>query len=571
MSVQLYPNQQEIVNTIISEADNTEVYAIDAPTGSGKTLISLFSAKGLGSGNITTPLRTLSRQYAHELETKFSNDDLGKMVMGRGAYPCPYLQTKEKPIPDATADGAPCIDSKAHYQWEGKNLKECPFKKTTCPYYSAVREAKKSQTVVSTFHYYMHGINPKISEVEGDPSDDREWSRKDALIIDEAHNLPAIFSDFFKVEASKKSLPDFDYDTLYNTVMQQKLDSNTALKLFQEMFTAYLDMHVQTLQQMLYTWEQFWIDMNPGNLKDEYGNYVDDRVYEKRIIKQRKLVYRLNFIKTQMEREDVEWIFYTDQDGMYWKPYSPAPFLEDIWSKFQHIIFMSATLFNVPLYIKLLGLDSRKSKFLKMDSTFDPSKGKIFFPGKLWLKKDNFDETIDGVIKLIQDIADRYSTESGIIHAFSRKYKEAIYERAPPDLKRRLITHTSNDRTQMLDEFMDSPKGTIFLTMNMGEGLDLKDDLSRWQIIVKAPFMPIGDPWIKAHMDREKGWYDSQTITQILQMCGRIVRSKDDWGDTYIIDQNAYAVLKRNWSLLPKWFTDRIRAGQESELSILDL
>jgi len=82
----------------------------------------------------------------------------------------------------------------------------------------------------------------------------------------------------------------------------------------------------------------------------------------------------------------------------------------------------------------------------------------------------------------------------------------------------------------------------------MGEGIDLIDDKARFQIIVKAPYPYRGDPWIKLHYERSKRWYRQQTIIEIMQTCGRIIRSKDDWGVTYLIDGNILSLLNSSIS-----------------------
>ncbi len=567
--VQLYPNQQKLVDEILQHSKEYDTHIIGAPTGSGKSLIALFLTDGLGGGYGTTPYRTLVNQYERELTTKFEGENLGAPVMGRGAYPCPYLQQKEKPVFNATADGAPCTSKNSIYDYHGKQTKKCPLL-DVCPYYAAVAKAKASKTCVSTLHYLLYAIVNKISADDGIGNTDSEWNRRPVLFVDEAHNLPAIMTDFFKVEVTKKSFPGFDYDALYNRIANEHLTSEQGLESFQSMFDVYFAEQTRELDTMEAKFAEYQMD-NFIRLEDADGRLVDPQDYEKLIVKQRKLVYRLKFIRTTLANEDVEWLFYMNSDGMYWKPYSPAPFLQEIWGKFEHLVFMSATMFNIPLYIKQLGLETRKTQYIEMPSSFDPKKGKIYFNSNLYLNRDNFDQTIGQVVSEIENIARKYPNESGMIHAFSRKYKDEIWKRVAPDVKDRMVTHESGDRMEKLEEFTNSPKGTIFLTMNMAEGVDLNGDLGRWQIIVKAPLPSIGDPYIAAHMRREPGWYDTLMIMSVLQMCGRVVRSKEDWGDTYIIDQVIASKLKKNWNMLQSHIKDRIRAGMDAEMESLNL
>ena len=58
-------------------------------------------------------------------------------------------------------------------------------------------------------------------------------------------------------------------------------------------------------------------------------------------------------------------------------------------------------------------------------------------------------------------------------------------------------------------------------------------------------------------------WYQASTMQDVLQATGRIVRSIDDWGTTYILDAHFDWMLERNRAALPSWFLARIDAGRE--------
>jgi hypothetical protein len=56
-------------------------------------------------------------------------------------------------------------------------------------------------------------------------------------------------------------------------------------------------------------------------------------------------------------------------------------------------------------------------------------------------------------------------------------------------------------------------------------GLDLKDDLSRFQVITKVPYPSLGDRWINEKRRRNEQWYKWQTALKLVQGYGRSVRS----------------------------------------------
>jgi ATP-dependent DNA helicase DinG len=100
-------------------------------------------------------------------------------------------------------------------------------------------------------------------------------------------------------------------------------------------------------------------------------------------------------------------------------------------------------------------------------------------------------------------------------------------------------------------------------------GIDLKDDLSRFQIITMVPYPDLGDKWISRKMrsfDNKmegKKWNVWQTALRIVQAYGRSIRSKHDWAITYILDSNFKWLVRKNASLFPTWFLAAIKFKQK--------
>jgi Rad3-related DNA helicase len=88
----------------------------------------------------------------------------------------------------------------------------------------------------------------------------------------------------------------------------------------------------------------------------------------------------------------------------------------------------------------------------------------------------------------------------------------------------------------------------------MTEGVDLKDDSSRFQIICKVPFPYLGDKLIKKRMNKFPGWYNLQTAKTIVQSAGRSVRNDRDHASTYILDLDFERFISRNRHLFPTDF-----------------
>jgi len=96
---------------------------------------------------------------------------------------------------------------------------------------------------------------------------------------------------------------------------------------------------------------------------------------------------------------------------------------------------------------------------------------------------------------------------------------------------------------------------------SMDRGVDLPDDLCRVQVVAKVPFPYLGDRQVSARMRLPGGqvWYSVETVRRLVQMTGRAVRSKDDWAVTYVLDgQFKKNVLTRSRRLLPGWWLEAV-------------
>jgi Rad3-related DNA helicase len=97
----------------------------------------------------------------------------------------------------------------------------------------------------------------------------------------------------------------------------------------------------------------------------------------------------------------------------------------------------------------------------------------------------------------------------------------------------------------------------MYVSPSLHTGLDLKDDQSRFQIVVKIPYPSRADRWIETKRKLDGGkWYNWQTALRLVQCCGRSIRSKDDWAKTYILDSAFSRFIREN--KLPAWFREGI-------------
>jgi Rad3-related DNA helicase len=134
----------------------------------------------------------------------------------------------------------------------------------------------------------------------------------------------------------------------------------------------------------------------------------------------------------------------------------------------------------------------------------------------------------------------------------------------------RLISYTNikkNSRNKPIREdviqrLMDSENPLVLVAPSVDEGIDLPDDLCRFQIIYKVPYPDMGNKQIKARMKKDPDWYAYKTVISLVQAYGRGMRHKDDYCITYITDSDINNVLKDKWrrclKFIPEYFLEAI-------------
>jgi len=152
-----------------------------------------------------------------------------------------------------------------------------------------------------------------------------------------------------------------------------------------------------------------------------------------------------------------------------------------------------------------------------------------------------------------------HKQHKGIIHTTSYEQLNFIMENISKENRRRLLeTDPEVQRDEIIEEHFKTTKPTVLISPSLHLGLDLKDDLSRFQVIVKVPYPSLADRWINEKRKRSEQWYSWQTGLRLVQAYGRSVRSKDDWATTYVLDSAFGNFVARNRQTLPEWFRNAI-------------
>ena len=219
------------------------------------------------------------------------------------------------------------------------------------------------------------------------------------------------------------------------------------------------------------------------------------------------------------------------------------------------VLLMSATILDSDAFAKSLGISPDECEVIKMPSPFPVENRPIFQTtiGSMSYKQIQY--SLPKLKSAIEAILDEHKGQKGIVHCHT--YKIANYLKK--NIKsRRLLIHNSDNRDSILEKHIVSKNDTVLLSPSMTEGVDLKGDLSKFQIICKVPYPYLGDPIVKKRMHKHKGWYPLQTAKSIVQSCGRSVRNETDQAVTYILDSDWHNFYRKNRSIFPEDFKNAI-------------
>ena len=244
------------------------------------------------------------------------------------------------------------------------------------------------------------------------------------------------------------------------------------------------------------------------------------------------------------------------------KPLDIAPYCKSVFEKGSKILIMSATILNNKAFCKSIGLNPGEVKFIRVKSDF-PVEHRAIYPLNIaYLNYSNL-QSIDIMSKIasaIDNLMYTHKNDKGIIHTTSYEQLNFIKENLSKENARRLLlTDPEIQRDEIIFQHTSTSKPTVLISPSLHTGLDLKDELSRFQIITKVPYPNKSDRWTNAKRQVDEEWYYWQTALRLIQAYGRSVRSKDDWARTYVLDSAFSYFVRKNRNSLPDWFVQAIK------------
>lgn len=488
-----------------------------APTGFGKTLY------GVSAGLLNPEIERMAYLTSTKNLQDQTFEDMKPMgmvdVRGQRNYPC-----------EAVLTGGTLEKYRRHRGYVGCDEGPChagvwcprapdrkaPGVRPSCLAYGAMFDARNADLVNT--NYAMWLTAGAHTQGLGDI---------DMLVCDEAHHAADELESFLTFELDIE-------DAMY---MDTKLVESEELSHWRD----WANFHYAKLNSKIETREQ-----QPP--QDPEG-----------AAEMRRLKSILLRLKRLREIDPLDWILERERAKAKFSPMRVGRYAEEfLFRGVKKVLLMSATLTKKTL--SLLGIAEQDAEIMEFRSTFPLERRPVIGIETSPALRVNMHMTdsdkfmwMRRIDRLIEPRTDR----KGLIHPISFTRGRELYEAS--EHKHLMITHGAGGAAGALREFQDHKGPCILLSPSMETGIDLPDDMCRYQIIGKVPLIDKRGKImaIRCQLDKELEFY--LAMQRLVQMYGRIIRNPLDWGETFIVDDTfGDWFLKRARKHAPKYFLDAV-------------
>lgn len=498
---EIRPHQWDAVQQVVSAFDNGVFNVwLDAPTGAGKSGIGELVRRLLQTKALyTCSGKTLQDQFA-------SDYPYSKVLKGKGNYP-----TELMPEPYTCGDCTP------------PNCSWCN-EMSSCPYQKAKQQAKQSPIAILNTSYLLAEAN-YVGEVVKNPG---------LVILDECDVLERELMGFVEFSVGDRMLRDL------KLTAPKKGSHKTTVQ----------DWMTQDLRDAIN------VAVRPDNKLFNTGDQLEVMRKKQRLM---MLSQKAMMVAGQIHLD--EWIRDNDAGPLVMKPVKVSAYGEQyLWRHSKRWLSMSATIISPDELCDSLGLGIDRCEVVRVPMTFPVENRRVIVAPVANMVAKEKASSYPRMVRAIRRVMDRHPNERILVHTVSYELSNHLH-RELSDSTRAILTYRSaGERDQILAQYRATP-GAVLLASSMDRGVDLKDDDCRVVVVAKVPWPYLGDKQVSAriHMPNGQSWYAVQAVRTVVQMCGRGVRSADDFATTYILDANFVSNMwKRNKSLFPGWFRDAL-------------
>lgn len=524
--------QREAIEFALREFESGKKFVIiEAGTGVGKSAIGVTISRALSSqmdrseshkpgAYFLTTQKILQDQYLSDFGGK--NGSMTSLKSSSN-YQCKHHKKQS------------CAESQRMLRVEqdktSKFFRTCSF---SCTYKEAKTCFIEAPESITNFSYFF-----------AETTYSGKLTPRDVLVIDEAHNTDAEMSKFIEVSVSERFA-----QTVLNLQMPKSLNSErAAFDWIKNVYTTKLTSHLKHIETMF---EQHAGLREKVKEFDALSRQIE--MLDKHLSKVNKFIELFdedNWVLSVTEAEDQK------SRRIEFKPIDISPYSEQTLFKMgRKVLMLSATILNHRAFCESLGVPLEQASFFSLPSPFPVENRPVLVSSIGKMSASEIDNTLPKLAEAIKQILATHPNEKGLIHCHSYKISNYIMKNIK---NKRLITHKSDDREDVLNQHLTSSLPSVLVTPSMTEGIDLKGDASRFQIICKVPYPYLGDKLVQKRMRKWSWWYPLQTAKTVIQSLGRSIRSSDDFAVSYILDSDWNRFYGQNQDMFPETFKEAVQ------------
>ena len=514
------PYQQETLRKIATAFDQGMRFVIlEVPTGGGKSGIAWTVANHFGESCFVTAQRVLQDQYMRDFGHALVD------LKGRNAYECWLLNKGKKPgEPPAFCDKGLCKQigmSKLPdcFDEESKGGPEAGLDWILCPYFRRLAEAQAADHALFNFSSFLFQANYA-----------KQFGKRRLLVVDEAHNAESQIMAFVEVSLSDRDFRDEGVR-----------------------FPA-----LETPEEYREYFERIGLAVRV-KAKAAAAKRAGDPVEAE---KWNGLLKRLESFVEEMEATEfvAEW---ADRRTRFetWRTVSLKPLYASgyaprlLFAYGEKVLLMSATILDHRVFCENLGIPLEDAEFVRAPSSFPFGNRPIRLRYAGSMSYRNRAQTLPRLVGKIEKGLDLHEKDRGIVHAHSFAVSHYIRDHVSRRHRKRLLFQEGFPSKDALLEEHARREASVIVAPAMHEGIDLRDGLSRFQMVCKVPY-PDATSNKQLKMRTQANWhyYLWLTALKLVQCYGRSVRSETDWAQTYILDSDFEKFVKMARKMLPAWF-----------------
>lgn len=575
--------QKELVTGVYRTICHEKKLFIEAPTGVGKTISTVFPAvKAIGENKVDKlfylTAKTITRTVA---------DDTLQLLRAQGLrFKSVILTAKEKICFCDKAECNPiaCPYAKGHFdrindaifeilsredRFSREAIEEYARKHNVCPFELSLDLSLFADGVICDYNYLFdpHVYLKRFFS---------QGSGKDyVFLVDEAHNLVERGREMYSAHLVKE-----DFLALKNmvknldAVLEKRLEKcNRILLQYKRECEDYqieddIETFIGALQSLASRLEKFLED------HDENDHFVPVEVRET-VLNFYFEVSHFLMIYELLDSKYVTYSYFLENGSFALKLFcmDPSTNLQSCMAKGRSSILFSATLLPVQYYKNLLGGEETDYEMYAR-SVFDPNKRALFISNDATTKyakrtKEGYERIASYIHEIVKNRQGNYMVFFPS-YAFMKKVYE-IYEAGFKDaaLEECIVQSESmneEEREEFIGHFSKEERrnermliGFCIMGGIFGEGIDLKNDSLIGAIIVGTGLPQVGfERDILMNYFNEAGnngfdyAYRYPGMNKVLQAAGRVIRTVDDIGIVALIDdrflENSYQrMFPREW------------------------